>query len=165
MQVDTLDPHPFPGVHFKHFTDRDVVLRWDVIEVLPKASSRQVKAFLSCLIERAPFPVKAVQVDGGREFMTEFDQACMESSIRLFVLLPRSPKLNWLVVRAHRTHLDKLYAVFEPEGDLQFLNKSLRYWGWVYKYIRPHRALDNLTLKQLIERYYPGLTPVSSHLF
>lgn len=165
VQVDTLDLHPFPGVHFKHFTARDVVSRWDVVEVYPKASSRQAKAFLSCLIERSPFPVKAVQVDGGSEFMAEFEQACAEAGIRLFVLPPRSPKLNGRVERAHRTHLDEFYAVFAPEGDLQSLNKSLRSWEWVYNNIRPHRALDNLTPRQYIERYHPGLTPVASHMY
>ena len=32
VQVDTLDIRPIPGVVFKHFTARDVVSRWDVIE-------------------------------------------------------------------------------------------------------------------------------------
>jgi hypothetical protein len=44
VQVDTLDLHPFAGVHFKHFTARDVVSRWNVAEVFSKASSRQAKA-------------------------------------------------------------------------------------------------------------------------
>ena len=166
VQVDTLDLHPFPGVHFKHFTGRDVISRWDVIEAFSKASSRQAKAFLSSLIERTPFPIKAVQVDGGSEFMAEFEQACAEYGIRLFVLPPRSPKLNGRVERAHRTHLDEFYAVFEPEGNLESLNKGLRSWEWVYNNIRPHRALDNLTPKQYIERYHPGLiSSQSSHMY
>lgn len=86
--------------------------------------------------------------------MAEFEQACAEYGIRLFVLPPRSPKLNGRVERAHRTHLDEFYAVFAPEGDLESLNKNLRSWEWVYNNIRPHRALDNLTPKQYIEHYH-----------
>ncbi len=157
IQVDTLDVHPFPAVHFKHFTARDVISRWDVIEVYPRASSRQAKAFLFNLIKRVPFQVKAIQVDGGSEFMAEFEQACEELQIRLFVLPPRSPKLNGRVERAHRTHLDEFYAVHEPNGDLQDLNKDLRKWEWVYNNIRPHRALDNLSPRRYIERYHPDL--------
>ena len=97
--------------------------------------------------------------------MAEFEQACAECGIQLFVLPPRSPKLNVRVVRAHRTHLDEFYAVFAPEGDLESLNKSLRSWEWVYNNFRPHRALDNLTPKQYIERNHPSLTPVSSHMY
>ena len=33
VQVDTLDIRSLPGVVLKHFTARDVVSRWDVIEV------------------------------------------------------------------------------------------------------------------------------------
>lgn len=162
IQVDTLDIHPFPAVHFKHFTGRDVISRWDVVEVFRKASSRQAKDFLFNLIRRVPFPVKAIQVDGGSEFMAEFEQACEGLQIRLFVLPPRSPKLNGRVERAHRTHLDEFYAVHEPNGDLEDLNRELRKWEWVYNNIRPHRALDNLSPRKYIERYYPDL--ISSHL-
>jgi transposase InsO family protein len=41
----------------------------------------------------------------------------------------------------------------------------LRSWEWVYNNIRPHRALDNLTPKQYIEHYHPGLFQVSSHMY
>ena len=96
--------------------------------------------------------------------MAEFEHVWAECHIRLFVLPPPSPKLNGRVERAYRTHLDKFYAVFSPEGDLKSLNKSLRNWEWVYNNIRPHRALDNLTPKQYIERNHPGLTPVLFHM-
>jgi transposase InsO family protein len=164
VQVDTLDLHPFPGVHFKHFTARDVVSRWDVVEVYPKASARQAKAFLHTLLERFPSKPKAIQVDGGSEFMAEFEEACAEHGIALFVLPPRSPKLNGRVERAHRTHLDEFYAVHEPEGDLQSLNRALRCWEWVYNNVRPHRALDNLTPKQYIE-FVTKSDPQLSHLY
>lgn len=164
IQVDTLDIHPFPGVHFKHFTARDVVSRWDVVEVYPKASSRQAKAFLETLIARFPCKPKAVQVDGGSEFMAEFEEACAQHGISLFVLPPRSPKLNGRVERAHRTHLDEFYAVHVPEGDLQSLNNALRAWEWVYNNVRPHRALDNLTPKQYIEKITSD-DPRLSHMY
>ncbi len=152
VQIDTLDIHPFPGVHFKHFTARDVVSRWDVIEVFPHASSRQATQFLHALLQRLPFRPKAIQVDGGSEFMAEFEQACAQLKIRLFVLPPRSPKLNGRVERAHRTHLDEFYAFCHPLGDLQELNAELRKWEWIYNHIHPHRALDNLTPRKYIDR-------------
>lgn len=36
-----------------------------------------------------PFPVKAVQIDGGSEFKAEFEEACAAASLPLFVLLWR----------------------------------------------------------------------------
>lgn len=97
--------------------------------------------------------------------MAEFEQACSELGIQLFVLPPRSPKLNGRVERAHRTHLDEFYAFHAPLGDLEELNKELRKWEWVYNNIRPHRALDNLTPRKYIERYHSGSTPGASHMY
>jgi hypothetical protein len=37
VQVETLAIHPGPKIHLKHFTARDVVSRWDVIIVYPRA--------------------------------------------------------------------------------------------------------------------------------
>jgi hypothetical protein len=51
-----------------------------------------------------PFEVRAIQVDGGSEFKAEFEAACQAQGLRLFVLPPRSPKLNGRVERAQRTH-------------------------------------------------------------
>ncbi len=116
------------------------------------------------LIQRSPFPVRAVQVDGGSEFMAEFERACQDLGIKLFVLPPRSPKLNGRVERAHRTHLDEFHAFHEPESDLESLNKSLRAWKWVYNHVRPHRSLDNMSPKQYIDTNYPQLPP-TSHMY
>ena len=60
---------PLPGVVLKHFTARDVVSRWDVLEVHTRATATTAKAFLDTLQDRLPFPLKAIQVDGGSEFL------------------------------------------------------------------------------------------------
>ena len=46
-----------------------------------------------------PFPVKAIQVDGGAEFEAIFEAECQRRDIKVFVLPPRSPKLNGGVER------------------------------------------------------------------
>ena len=107
VQVDTLDVRPLPGVILKHFTARDVVSRWDVVEVRTRATANTATDFLSTLQARMPFPVRAIQVDGGSEFQAGFEQACQERGLRLFVLPPRSPKLNGAVERAQRTHTEE----------------------------------------------------------
>ena len=65
--------------------------------------------FLDALEQRMPFKIKAIQVDGGSEFMAQFEEACQQRRIRLFVLPPRSPKLNGSVERAQRTHTEEFY--------------------------------------------------------
>jgi hypothetical protein len=53
--------------------------------------------------------VRAIQVDGG----SEFEAAYQDRSIRLFVLAPHSLKLNGCVERAHRTHAEEFYQVYD----------------------------------------------------
>ena len=45
VQVDTLDVRPLPGVILKHFTARDVVPRWDVVEVRTRATANTAPDF------------------------------------------------------------------------------------------------------------------------
>jgi len=160
VQVDTLDIHPFPKVLLKHFTARDVISRWDVIEVHPQANSANARLFLSTLLSRMPFPVRAIQVDGGSEFMQQFEQACAEQGVRLFILPPHSPRLNGRVERAHRTHLDEFYAVYELDYHLPTLNLTLIEWERIYNHVRPHRALANLSPAEYIQTHYPGMSPL-----
>jgi putative transposase len=76
VQVDTLEVRPVPGVMFKQFTARDVVSRWDVLQAHTRATALTATQFLDTLQYRMPFPIRAVQVDGGSEFAAEFEQVC-----------------------------------------------------------------------------------------
>jgi transposase len=60
VQVDTLDLRPLPGVILKHFTARDFVSRWDVLEVFGRATAVTASRFLDVLQKRMPFPVRAI---------------------------------------------------------------------------------------------------------
>ena len=145
VQVDTLDVRPIPGMVLKHFTARDMVSRWDVVEVRTRATANTATDFLSTLQARMPFPVRAIQVDGGSEFQAGFEQACRQRSIRLFVLPPRSPKLNGCVERAQRTHTEEFYEVNDFPLEIAALNQQLRAWEITYNTVRPHQALGYLT--------------------
>lgn len=150
VQLDTLDVRPFPGVILKHFTARDVVSRWDVIEVHTRATAATAARFLDRLLERMPFPVNAIQVDGGSEFQAGFEGACQERGIRLFVLPPRSPKLNGHVERAQRTHTEEFYELYDGDVDIGPLNQALRVWERTYNTIRPHQSLGYLTPERFL---------------
>ena len=150
VQVDTLDVRPEPGMVLKQFTARDMISRWDVLEVGRRATAQTAAVFLEQLLERMPFPVKGVQIDGGSEFKDEFEQACQEKALRLFVLPPRSPKLNGQVERAQRTHTEEFWEVTLAEPTLEGYRAELRRWEQVYNTIRPHQALDYLTPMEFV---------------
>jgi len=167
VQLDTVEVRPLPGVMIKQFTARDVVSRWDVLEAHSRATSGTARHFLNQLIERMPFRVKAIQIDGGSEFQGEFEQACVERRIHLFVLPPHSPKLNGHVERAQRTHKEEFYAYYEGALDLVHLNQALRRWERVYNTIRPHHSLGRKPPAQYLQECFPSLAPAAhlSHMY
>ena len=165
VQIDTLDVHLMPGVHFKHFTARDMVSRWDVLQACRRATANNARSFLETVQQRLPLPLKAVQVDGGSEFMAEFEMACQEQGIQLFVLPPRSPKLNECVERAQRTHTEEFYQVYADDWDLPTLNHVLQEWERIYNCVRPHASLDNMTPQEYIQSHYPKSLPQVSHMY
>ena len=107
----------------KHFTARDVVSRCDVLQVGTQATSSSAARFLEAVVARMPFPVRAIQVDGGSEFQGVFEDACKARGILLFARPPHSPKLNGHVERAHRTHVEEFSNNAErPHQSLGWLS-------------------------------------------
>src|SRR6185437_2920522 len=153
VQVDTLEVRPLLGVTLKQFTARDVISRWDVCEVHRRATATAATTFLETLLKRMPFPVRALQVDGGSEFAAEFEQACRQRQLRLFVLPPRSPKLNGAVERAQRTHTEEFYEVTPCSWQVAPLNQQLIGWERIYNTVRPHQALGYQTPQQFVARW------------
>ena len=163
VQVDTMDLRPLPDVIFKHFTARDVVCRWDVLQVGTQATAASALRFLDAMQERLPFPLKAIQVDGGSEFQGEFEQACRERGIRLFVLPPHSPKLNGYVERGHRTHQEEFYEFYDGEWTVAALTPALNRHERRYNTKRPHQSLGWLSpLEYLLQHHQPMAPP--SHM-
>jgi transposase InsO family protein len=138
VQVDTLEVRPLPGVVLKQFTARDVISRWDVVEAYRRATATTATRFLDTLQQRLPFPLRAIQVDGGSEFAAAFEQACQQRGLHLFVLPPRSPKLNGCVERAQRTHTEEFYEVTPC--------------SWQHT-VRPHQALDYSTPQEFLAQW------------
>jgi transposase InsO family protein len=94
-------------------------------------------------------------VDGGAEFAAEFEQACQQRGLHLFVLPPRSPKLNGAVERANRTHTEEFYQVTSCAWEMKELIRDLRYREHLYNTVRPHQALGYLTPLQFLQRHSP----------
>ncbi|HZK67509.1 MAG TPA: integrase core domain-containing protein, partial [Chloroflexota bacterium] len=153
VQLDTLEVRPEPGVVLKQFTSRDVVSRWDCLELARRATAATAARLLDPILERMPFPVRAIQVDGGSEFMAEFEEECRARGIRLFVLPPRSPKLNGAVERANRTHTEEFYHLSTANPTVAELGAELRLWERVYNTVRPHQALGYLTPQQFLDQW------------
>ncbi|MFA5066353.1 MAG: integrase core domain-containing protein [Dehalococcoidia bacterium] len=137
VEVDTLDIRPLPGLILKQFTARDIVTRWDVIKASSSATATAAAYFIDILLDRMPFPIKAIQVDGGPEFQDFFEETCKKHGINLFVLPPRSTKLNGHVERAQRTHTEEFYEITDTSFEMKELNQALLKWEIIYNTVRP----------------------------
>lgn len=145
VQLDTMHLTPLPGVERRHFSAVDVVSRWSVAGVRASATAGTARDFLAELEARLPFPVRAIQVDGGSEFMAEFEAACAARQIALFVLPPRSPKLNGHVERVNRTYRTEFWELYDGDLELPPLQEALQTWEAEYNHVRPHQALGYQT--------------------
>lgn len=153
VEIDTMDIRPVPGVIRKQFTARDIVSKWDTLHVFGHATALLAAKFLDLLMENSPFPIRAIQIDGGSEFKGAFEGACKARGIILYVLPPRSPKLNGCVERSNRTHTEEFYEINDFSFDINVLNEELHVWETTYNTLRPHQALDYLTPLEYIIRW------------
>ena len=77
VELDTLDIRPLSNLIYKQFTARDVVSRWDTLELGRRATAAAAADVLDRLAERMPFPVRAISIDNGSEFIPRVrDRLC-----------------------------------------------------------------------------------------
>jgi len=144
VQVDTLDVRPIPGRIFKHLSLIDVTSRYGAAEIRVGATAATTTESLERMLDRLPFTVKAIQIDGGSEFKAEFEAYCLS---------PRSPKLNGRVERVQRTFREEFYDCCTAPPYVADLAAALAAYETVYNTIRPHQALDYLTPHEYLDQH------------
>jgi len=153
VEVDTLQIKLVPNEIRYQFSARDVVSRYDAIRAYKHQTSLKAAHFLHYLRKKFPYPIRAIQIDGGSEFKDQFEVECQAKKIPLYVLPPKSPKLNGHVERSNRTHREEFYEVYDVDLNLEEHNKQLAKWEHIYNFIRPHESLDYLTPYQYYRQW------------
>ncbi|HXF53080.1 MAG TPA: integrase core domain-containing protein [Hyphomicrobiaceae bacterium] len=151
VQVDTVHVTLAPGRHVKHFTAYDPVAKWTAAQAFERATAASAARFLDKLVADMPFPVRAIQVDGGSEFMAQFETACQQRSIKLYVLPPKSPELNGAVERCNSAWRYEFYALYDLPARLDQLNPLIDAFQHRYNTYRPHGALGGNTPAQYLQ--------------
>lgn len=144
------------GIVVKHFQAWDRVSKFIHANVYTQAKSSSAKRFLLDLLEKSPFKILSIQVDGGSEFRADFEDACADLEIPLLVLPPRKPQYNGGVERGNRTFQEEFYAnpnlLADSIGHMRYeLSKALN----IYNTYRPHFNLKGLTPMQYIKSSHP----------
>ncbi len=145
VQLDTLHARLLPGERRIQFRAHDVISKRAALRVYRRQTSGAAAEFLYHLKMKFPFSIRAIQIDGGSEFMDEFEKACKRSKIRLFVNPPHRPEMNGGVERGNRTDREEFYEVQELSLDMAELNLQVEEYERVFNYVRPHKALDMKT--------------------
>lgn len=145
VQIDTVHVYPVPGERRYQFTACDYITKTTARCAARTITSRSAKKIIDIMEERFPFKIKAIQIDGGSEFKKEFELECRTRGIILFVLPPRSPKLNGMVERMQRTSREEIYDIKVVSTCIEEHNKLLEEQDRIYNYVRPHDSLDLLT--------------------
>jgi putative transposase len=142
VQLDTLHIRTSSGQKRYQFTAQDYISKFTARSVSTKVTSTAATIALDALKDRLPVRVRAIQVDGGSEFMAVFEHLCQLKGITLYVLPPHSPKLNGLVERMNRTSREEVYDLGLHElTNIEEHNQLLKDQDYVYNHIRPHEAL------------------------
>jgi putative transposase len=116
IQIDHMSVYS-PGIRIKHFKAICPVTRIMVAYVFSCATSKIAAKFLDYLIKEMSFQISSIQVDGGSEFMKDFEKACLDKGIELFVLPPRKPKYNGTVERTNGITRDEFYWFYTDTYD------------------------------------------------
>jgi hypothetical protein len=116
IQIDhmTVTKH---NISMKEFRAWDPITKVIVADVVSNATSSAAAKFLRKVLKDMPFKVQSIQVDGGSEFMAEFEKECEALQLPLFVLPPSRPQYNGGVERGNRTFREEFYARNDIEAE------------------------------------------------
>jgi len=163
VQIDTLSINIRPDRAIKQITAYDPVARHTAAQAFSRATAQCAATFLDKLITTMPFQVEGIQVDGGSEFMAEFEQACRDKGLALFVLPPKRPDLNGAVERAQSSWRYEFYACHDLPHRLDRLNEHIDAFAHLYNHHRPHGALGGKTPAEYLDAISQR-DPIPSHM-
>ena len=129
----------------------DYFTRKRVVALAPRLTSTHGAAFLQRLVAEFPFPVEAIQSDGGAEFLKDFGTKVAELKLTHYFNRPNYPQGNGCIERSFRTDEEEFYQVEELPADLGGLDAALLAWNHVYERVRPHQALGYKTPEQFYQ--------------
>lgn len=147
VQIDTLTVSLSAGrPTVKQFTACNSVAKWTRARAFRRAGAHNAKRFLDKLQADMPFPIRAIQVDGGSEFKADFEVECARRGIELFELPPRSPQLNGHVERNNGAWRYEFYATWElPTDNFEDINRWIGAVADEFNIFRPRQALGGQT--------------------
>ena len=147
------------------FVAIDRATRWVYLEIRKDKSAKSAPAFLKTLLKKAPFKIRKILTDNGKEFTDRFraagerqptgdhpfDQVCQEAHIEHRLIPPRHPYTNGMVERFNGRIAEILRSErFDSSADLK---QTLENYQWAYNHQIPQRALGHVSPIQALKEW------------
>ena len=144
----------------------DRATRWVHLEVLPDKMAKTARKFLQSVIKAAPFHIKTVLTDNGKEFTDrycnggkrkptgnhEFDRECAGNAIQHRLIKAGKPQTNGMVERFNGRIAAILKATaFDCREDLE---ATLYSYQHTYNHCIPQKALGHIAPIEKLKSYY-----------
>lgn len=147
------------------FVAIDRATRWVFIAIKSHKTAAAARSFLNALHKAAPFKIRTLLTDNGREFTDrafgrrerdasgqhEFDGLCAALGIEHRLTRPKHPQTNGMVERFNGRLSQVLKSHrFDSAHDLQ---TTLHRFVWLYNEHLPQRALELATPTQALKKW------------
>lgn len=161
-------PGMIAGRQYFQYTAIDTASRWRHLAIYEEQSTYHSIKFLNEVIERFPYPIKAIKTDNGSIFTNYYvgmtkrsgitvktihalDNFCAEHDIIHYLIDPGKPAQNGTVERSHREDQEKFYDknTFVSPTDLI---RKINTWTLYYNNLR-HCGLNGKTPNQALADY------------
>ena len=157
IQMDTSFPWGrVPRVCFDCLDDRS---RFAFAKLYERCDQGSAMQFLHYVITRAPFIIRAIRTDCGREWGTRFSLACVLAGIEHIRNEPYHPEHNGKIEKFHDGLKHRCFYVYlHPSDPIERQNSDLRQWLVWYNYHKIHLGIgmDKKTPAKVI---YEALLP------
>lgn len=140
LQMDTSFPWGrAPRVCFDCIDDRS---RFAIAKLYGDCTQDSAVAFLHHVITHAPFIIRAIRTDCGREWGTRFTAACATAGITHIKNEPYHPEHNGKIEKFHDGLKYRcFYVLLHPSDPIERQNLHLTQWLSWYNYHKPHSGL------------------------
>ncbi|MCF7990471.1 MAG: IS481 family transposase [Thiohalocapsa sp.] len=144
------------------FVAIDRATRWVYLERLPDKSAKSATAFLKRLLAAAPFKLRTLLTDNGKEFTDRFcatgerkptgrhplDRLCAEQHIEHRLIKPARPQTNGMVERFNGRIAEVLATTRFRTGE--HLDDTLQRYATLYNHHIPQRNLGHISPVQAL---------------
>ncbi len=89
--------------------------------------------------------------------MDAFEKACKQRGIPLYVLPPKSPKLNGTVERMQETWRGEFYEMYDLPDTITGLRPYIQRFQDIYNTYRPHQSLKRRPPARYLQALDPGV--------